>query len=1251
MLKISQTLFSFLVFLAFSYSVSAQVVVTMDAATDGTTVTTCDGILNDSGGGPGAYSNDENVTVTICPDTPGDFITIQWNVFSLSTFDDDPDPNDVNMDYISIWDGNSSVGPPTLGSYSGNALSNTTASATSNNTTGCLTVNFYSNSAGTGQYGGIITCQSPCEPPTAFGEIVNADNAAGDSIATCVGELVDFSGYGVAEPGFSIANLLWDFGDGTVDNTNSGNVSHAYAEPGYYVVELFTTDDNNCDNLNLISLGIYVATNPTFDPFSGDTTVCLMNGEYSLYAYPDLYAETWTDTPLSVTVEDNCMTDDQFGALQPTPMFVSGFAPGETIDELSDILSICLDIEHSFMGDLQLSVQCPNGQIMDLHLFSGGGGTNLGIPVTGTIDCDDPSTYGEAWTYCFTQDAPETWLEASASVIFPQTELPAGDYEPAEPFDELLGCPINGVWNLLFTDSWYADDGSIPSWSINLEASLYPDLISFTPIIGFYSDTSYWDPSGTDISSISANGNVITMDPQSQGTFDYTFVVSNNFGCTYDSTLTVTIVDYQVQASVVGGNPVFCDGTGTITASIIGNPGGLFVYSWSPTTGLSNPGQSTTAVALFQDTMVYTVTSYPIGMPGCATTAEVTVMLDPSIDAGQDAAMSICWNSGVLTLSEIYLNGTPDAGGVWTNAMGSVVTTFDPILEINEVFTYTVTNPITNCYKTADLSISVNPIGSAICCSFDIYNDTLPASCAGYSDGYIEVWVDGLGNPGPFDFVFIDPIGNGTSMNQLNNLIPDTVFNLTAGDYQVQISTLAPDNCPIYDTITVNEPSAILTNPFADTSICIGGVANLSAWASGGSGGFIHHWTSPQGATFDTYPNEHIIVDTLTLDPTIYTVVTEDANNCLSNPKYPEVDIYPRISIDMPADTQICVNTPLVLFPNNVSGGAYTVGDKYEVYDFYWYDENGVGLIISGDSLSLIPTEEAWYYLSVVDTCSTPVATDSILVHFYTQPNTNFTSDTTSGCFPTGIQFTNLTDPNLLAGSTWNFGDGGSSTDDDPYYVYDGIGYYSVSLNVVSPDGCYQDTLMLNYIRSNGYPNASFSFYPIHPTMLNPEVNFVNVSTDNVLNYWEFEEGNPSIGTSEEENPTFSFPNNTPGDYPVYLEVSNETNCVNDTVVYVSVYEDFLIYIPNSFTPDGDGFNDYFGPTGTDLNTSDYSMKIFDRWGKLVFETTDLNKQWNGSDASGDYFVPQGVYVYRIIVRSATTYEKKEISGNITVLR
>ena len=85
----------------------------------------------------------------------------------------------------------------------------------------------------------------------------------------------------------------------------------------------------------------------------------------------------------------------------------------------------------------------------------------------------------------------------------------------------------------------------------------------------------------------------MTIDPQSQGQFDYTYTISNNFGCTFDSTITVTVNDYQVQASVVEGNPVFCDGTGAITASQVKVIKEIFLFTHGrQQLDLSNPGQA-----------------------------------------------------------------------------------------------------------------------------------------------------------------------------------------------------------------------------------------------------------------------------------------------------------------------------------------------------------------------------------------------------------------------------------------------------------------------------------------------------------------------------------------------------------------------------------------------------------------------------------------------------------------------------------
>ena len=164
-------------------------------------------------------------------------------------------------------------------------------------------------------------------------------------------------------------------------------------------------------------------------------------------------------------------------------------------------------------------------------------------------------------------------------------------------------------------------------------------------------------------------------------------------------------------------------------------------------------------------------------------------------------------------------------------------------------------------------------------------------------------------------------------------------------------------------------------------------------------------------------------------------------------------------------------------------------------------------------------------------------------------------------------------------------------------------------------------------------------------------MSFINLSEGNQSNYWEFEEGNVSIGTSNDENPIFNYSSMSSGLYPVYLEVKNEFNCYHDTIAYLELFEDFLVFLPNSFTPNGDGYNDYFGPEGTDLNPDDYILKIYDRWGKLIFETSDLNNRWNGADASGDFYVPTGAYVYYLVVRSKSTYQKKEFNGSVTLIR
>ncbi|WP_027418376.1 T9SS C-terminal target domain-containing protein [Crocinitomix catalasitica] len=536
-------IFLFFTSIVFSQFLLAQVPTTiiLNAGSDGTTVTTCLGGLFDSGGAGAIadYSNDEDYTITFCPDAPDVGISILWTSFDLDCTDEDLDPDVTDADHMIIYDGDD-VGDPIIGVYYCFEIDPFDVFAASiDNPTGCLTIQFVSNGTGTGNFTADITCDRPCDPSTAAAIIVDADNVEGDSIAICVGEEVTFADDGstAGESGlYVLEKWVWNWADGSDADTllAPDDITHTFDEPGWYVVTLTTIDDNECTNNNSMTLNVFVSTFPTFDPFPGPANVCA-GTEYILDANAVTYGVTWDGFPISVDVEDNCMEDR---ATVSTPLVISGYDDDISLDAgVPDILNICVDIEHSFMGDFVLTVQCPTGQTMRLHNQLGGG-TYLGEPIDMSIDCDDPSTYGVPYHYCFTPEfGLDTWAEAAAFVA----TLPEGDYAPVDDFSDLDGCPINGTWNLIFSDLWGIDDGSLPGWEINFADYLSPESTSFTPTIGAESDSSYWGAGDPTIIDFSADANTITILHEDAGVYEYTYYVVNSFGCEYDSTVTITV--------------------------------------------------------------------------------------------------------------------------------------------------------------------------------------------------------------------------------------------------------------------------------------------------------------------------------------------------------------------------------------------------------------------------------------------------------------------------------------------------------------------------------------------------------------------------------------------------------------------------------------------------------------------------------------------------------------------------------------
>lgn len=226
------------------------------------------------------------------------------------------------------------------------------------------------------------------------------------------------------------------------------------------------------------------------------------------------------------------------------------------------------------------------------------------------------------------------------------------------------------------------------------------------------------------------------------------------------------------------------------------------------------------------------------------------------------------------------------------------------------------------------------------------------------------------------------------------------------------------------------------------------------------------------------------------------------------------------------------------------------------------------------------------------------------------------------GCQPAEIFFDNLSFPISDAYDiTWTFGDGGSSGEVSPTHIYEDVGTYDVSLDVVSPLGCQTDTSWNGLITVLPSPTADFIFSPEQPSNLLPTVTFTDQSIEPAAWQWTFDDD----GISIEQNPVFTFPDT--GLQVVQLVVFHASGCPDTMVQLIDVIPEVRYFLPNAFTPNGDGVNDGFRGNGILEGARDFTLTIWNRYGEKLFETDDPDEAWNGRKDNVGEMSAQGVYV------------------------
>jgi gliding motility-associated-like protein len=256
--------------------------------------------------------------------------------------------------------------------------------------------------------------------------------------------------------------------------------------------------------------------------------------------------------------------------------------------------------------------------------------------------------------------------------------------------------------------------------------------------------------------------------------------------------------------------------------------------------------------------------------------------------------------------------------------------------------------------------------------------------------------------------------------------------------------------------------------------------------------------------------------------------------------------------------------------------------------------------------------------------------------------------DNDKECEPAVFVLQNETDPSMVENLTWNISDGQTFVDMETVVTADMYsGFYNVQLIVTSPQGCIDSTTFFNYLTAYPKPIVDFRHSPDPVYMFNTVVQLTNYTVNGDTYQWFIQDGNPSY--SELKHLQTEFPDGVEGKYEVMLVATSEFGCVDTAVRFVIVLPEVLLYVPNTFTPDNDEFNQDWGIHIEGVDVYNFELLIFNRWGEIIWESHDPEATWDGT-YGGDY-VQNGTYTWVIRAKDRINDDMYTWNGFVNVLK
>ncbi len=1165
----------------------------LSAATNGGTWsgngTSSSGWFNPANAGPGTHIISYSVTNSDgCPGTD----TVAITVYAI------PEPNIIPGNTAEVCPGDilHLDGNPTPGD--GNITSHLWTGDTSPlSNTNIQDPFFQTNTQGVYNMTYTVTDDNGCHNSANISVAVNPVNAhiLPDPALSCVGEDLILNGNPTGGTGNYVTNI-WTGDISYLNRTDTQEVVFNAPNSGTYNLSYSVTDDNGCSSNDDITITVF--DNPVADA-GPDDSIC--GNTITVHANASLGTGIWQQIsgPGSSTFSD--------AGSATTDITVSQYGL-YTYSWTETYGASCTDSD-------TIQIRFTEQPIANAGLDDGVCGYTINLSAMPSVGNGYWSLYNGPGNATFddsTQTSTNVTVDAYGNYYFKWKE------------DNGYGCADSDFVMMSFNFI------PIPEFSPADTSGCSPLTVNFNNLSQGTNLSYLWDFGNGNTSTQTNPTQTFTNSGNTDSTYTITLIV-NTQGCgdTISHNLTVHPLPHAAftsdaqpacspmtanftNTSIDANNQIWFFGDGSIPDSSV-NTSHTFI---NDTNYIIHYNVSIVAINQYSctDTASQLVTVYPNGHNNITVTpdsscspANVNLIAEPN---GQN----YLWNFG----NGIVTQGSNNMQTVYTNNTHTD-TTFNVSL---------ITTTYFGCIDTSYTQVTVHPSPVA---DFVQSNNFV---CAPHEVSFI--------NNSEYSTNYIWDFGDGDSLEtDSTNIISHIFDNIgsSTANYEITLTAYNQYGCSNQKIRNINVYPKVHAFYLSDTVGC--SALNID-FNNQSEGAIQYKWLFGDNNYSTEISPSHTFENTTGNDVLYLTkLIAYSQFNC-TDTFYRRITVYPTPDANFTATpTEVDLPNAYVSIVNYTSVGNWNYlwnfgdGDTSSLYQpsSHTYNDYGnftISLIVENEHCS----DTAFAYIKV----NAPA------------PQANF-SVSANGCEPLMVAFNNLS---LYAESyVWDFGDGNHSTAINPTYTYYDAGDYQVILTVTGPGGT--DTYMGNIIHVYPRAKAHFNVAPSVVTIPDQAIHCYDMSENASIWTWNFGDGE----TSSEQNPEHFYKEE--GVFDISLTANNEYNCPDTYKLERAVTAENAgtVTVPNAFTPNlsGEGdskydpndfSNDVFHPVLSGVEDDGYVFRIFNRWGELIFETTDKTEGWTGYYRGK--LCKQDVYVWTIEGKyiNGVTFVKK---GDVTLLR